>query len=123
MPMPQHIVDQIVDALKAKREEPDGCPICGEDNFSVGDYVFNMPLSESLVWTPVTPVIATHVLVHCTNCGLTYMVNINILGITEIILEDAVRRGLISAENEAAMRAELALRAEARELEEKPATD
>jgi|ERR1035437_1267563 predicted nucleic-acid-binding Zn-ribbon protein len=111
MPLSDEAQDQIIDRLRAKRSEPDNCPICGSDTFSVADLLFNTPMAEGIVQTVAMPMYATHILVTCTNCGLTHMINANVLGIMDILLEDGVARGLIPPPMEATIRADLELRA------------
>ena len=109
--MSDNTQDRIIERLRAKRQDPDNCPICGWNTFSVSDLVFNVPMAEGFIQTMAVPQYATHVLVTCTNCGLAHMINANVLGIMDLLLEDGVARGLIPPPMEAAIRADMELKA------------
>lgn len=66
--------DEAIDILNKRWTQSRACPICGENNWAVGDELIRLWTSQLKAAYPTAVVV-------CNTCGYTFFVNLTVLGI------------------------------------------
>lgn len=78
------IIEKVENVIKRKNKKHYKCPLCSNDSFTLAggftyDMLHDLPNGNLNLASPFLPSIP----IVCTNCGNTFFLNANILGIKE----------------------------------------
>jgi len=75
---------RIMAALKKKAPKPENCPICGNENWQVGDEFVALVLQEDAKNLKLTGAFLPCIPVSCSNCGNTHLLSLITLGLRDL---------------------------------------
>lgn len=84
-------LERIMAALKEKVPKPENCPICGNEDWNVGDNLVAVVLQEDAKQLKLTGSILPCIPVTCSNCGNTHLLNLIILGLRDLVVKEEKR--------------------------------
>ncbi|MFC1984992.1 hypothetical protein ACFLUW_01140 [Chloroflexota bacterium] len=77
----------ILAALEKKVPKPENCPICGNENWNVGDSMVALVVQGNAKKLNITGPIMPCIPVTCANCGNTHLLNLIGLGLRDLVEE------------------------------------